>query len=69
MIENFIRSPRHLVSKAVVGSMPVTGWDNLALQAATTVWWGEGTCMALVVLLGLIISCCGHTPPTFSLWL
>ena len=37
-----IHTLRHLVSRAVVGSMPVTGWDNLALQAATTVWWGVG---------------------------
>jgi hypothetical protein len=62
-----VHTSSHSVSRVVVGSMPVTGWDNLALQAATTVWRGEGTCMALVVFLGLISSCCRHVPPhTFS---
>lgn len=34
--------------------MLVTGWDNLALQTATIKWWGEGTCVALIVISGFI---------------
>ena len=56
-----------MFTSAVVGSMRVTGWDNQALQAATIEWWGEGTCMALIAMSGLVwlvLSYIVRTPPT-----
>ena len=47
--------------------MPVTGWDSLALRAATIEWQGEGTGMALVAVLGfdlfLVTPCSPYLPP------
>ena len=45
------------------GGTPETGWDNLAHQASTSEWQGDGTCVALIVWSGLISACPGYVPP------
>ena len=50
--------------RVVVGSTPETGWDSLARRASTSEWRGDGTCVALVVWLGLISACPGYAPHT-----
>jgi hypothetical protein len=44
-----------LFSRFLLGSTSETGWENLAPQAATTEWRGEGTFVALVVHVRLYL--------------